>query len=112
MSCVRRYFYRVLPFLVNKIRIISANKLPMRNVYLTASLRAPMDCFGGSLASSSGRIWVCRLRKRVSSARGYRELKVCAVCVKVAEQDGVRPTSAPVNGIGKPASKARNSTVS
>jgi acetyl-CoA acetyltransferase len=38
---------------------------------------------------------------------GLTETKVCAVCVQVAEQYGIRPTSAHVNGIGKPALKPR-----
>jgi acetyl-CoA C-acetyltransferase len=48
---IRRYFYRVLPFLVNRIPVNSVNKLPMRNVYLTASVRTPIGRFGGTLAS-------------------------------------------------------------
>jgi acetyl-CoA C-acetyltransferase len=49
----RRYFYRVLPFLVNQIRLILANKRPMKNVYLAASVRTPIGRFGGTLASWS-----------------------------------------------------------
>jgi acetyl-CoA C-acetyltransferase len=47
-----RYFYRVLPFLVNSFRERNiANTLPMKNVYLAASVRTPIGRFGGTLAS-------------------------------------------------------------
>lgn len=46
----RRYFYRVLPFLVNQIQITNANKLSMKNVYLAGSVRTPIGRFGGTLA--------------------------------------------------------------
>jgi acetyl-CoA C-acetyltransferase len=47
----RRYFYRVLPFLVNHNLKKLANKLSMKNVYLAASVRTPIGRFGGTLAS-------------------------------------------------------------
>ena len=47
----RRYFYRVLPFLVNQIHKQFANKLAMKNVYLAGSVRTPIGRFGGTLAS-------------------------------------------------------------
>jgi acetyl-CoA C-acetyltransferase len=53
LHCVRRYFYRVLPFFVNQIQLHIANKLLMKNVYLTASVRTPIGRFGGTLASWS-----------------------------------------------------------
>jgi acetyl-CoA C-acetyltransferase len=49
----RRYFYRVLPFLVNRFPLTLANTLPMKNVYLAASVRTPIGRFGGTLASWS-----------------------------------------------------------
>lgn len=52
VSVFRCYFYRVLPFLVNKILPEQlANKLAMKNVYLAASVRTPIGRFGGALAS-------------------------------------------------------------
>ena len=48
----RPHFYRVLPFLVNSFRERNiANTLPMKNVYLAASVRTPIGRFGGTLAS-------------------------------------------------------------
>ena len=47
----RRYFYRVLPFLVNQFQKQLANKRSMKNVYLAASVRTPIGRFGGTLAS-------------------------------------------------------------
>jgi acetyl-CoA C-acetyltransferase len=49
----RRYFYRVLPFLVNQNHKHLANKPAMKNVYLAASVRTPIGRFGGALASWS-----------------------------------------------------------
>jgi acetyl-CoA C-acetyltransferase len=44
----------VLPFLVNSFRERNiANTLPMKNVYLAASVRTPIGRFGGTLASWS-----------------------------------------------------------
>jgi acetyl-CoA acetyltransferase len=93
----------------------------MRNVYLTASVRTPIGRFGGSLASwSAADLGVAAAKASIERAglrpdqiqqshkmADFMEPKVCAVCVQVAEQYGIRPTSAHVNGIGKPALKPR-----